>query len=327
MNAYSEYLSAADIGDQRLHPTFCETVGNTSRFRTVALQELRDMAIPEREMVLSPIIPAKGLAMIYAARGVGKTQIGIGASFAVATGGSFLRWRALQPRRVLYIDGEMPMKALQERVNMLAGSGGEMPSPEYFRFLAMDMQELGTSCNLANPEHQKAVEAELRGAELVIFDNLSTLVSAGRENDAESWDAMQAWLLHLRRCGVSVLMIHHAGRGENARGTSKREDVLDTVIYLKRPENYLATEGARFEVHLTKARGIFGQDAEPFEAKLVTLNGSAEWTMRGIQNQEVEQVLDMSNSRMSVRDIAQELSISKSKVSRIQSTLRSEGRL
>jgi hypothetical protein len=38
--------------------------------------------------------------------------------------------------------------------------------------------------------------------------------------------------------------------------------------------------------------------------------------MRGVQDQEVEQVLDMSNSRMSVRDIAQELSISKSKFTR-----------
>ena len=138
---------------------------------------------------------------------------------------------------------------------------------------------------------------------------------------------MQAWLLQLRRRGVSVLMIHHAGRGENARGTSKREDVLDTVIHLKRPEDYTAAEGARFEVHLTKARGIFGQDAEPFETKLETLDGRAEWTMRGVQDQEVEQVLDMSNSRMSVREIAQELSISKSKVSRIQAALRSEGRL
>lgn len=298
-----------------------------SRFKTITFQDLQSMAIPEREMVLSPILPAKGLAMIYAARGVGKTQIGIGASYAVATGGSFLRWRALQPRRVLYIDGEMPQKALQDRINMLASSGVAMPSPDYFRFLAMDGQELGTSCNLADPKDQTAIEAELKGAELVIFDNLSTLVSAGRENDAESWDAMQAWLLHLRRKGVSVLMIHHAGRGENARGTSKREDVLDTVIHLKRPEDYVATEGARFEVHLTKARGIFGQDAEPFEAKLKTLDGRAEWTTRGIQDQEVEQVLDMSNSRMSVRDIAQELSISKSKVSRIQAFLKSEGRL
>lgn len=285
------------------------------------------MAIPEREMVLSPILPAKGLAMIYAARGVGKTQIGIGASYAVATGGSFLQWRSPQPRRVLYIDGEMPQKALQDRINMLASSGGAMPSPDYFRFLTMDGQELGTSCNLADPKDQTAIEAELQGTELVIFDNLSTLVSAGRENDAESWDAMQAWLIHLRRKGVSVLMIHHAGRGENARGTSKREDVLDTVIHLRHPDDYSPEQGARFEVHLKKARGIFGEDAAPFEAKLAVEDGRAVWTTQPLMDMEVEQVLEMAQSNMSVRDIAAELGIGKSKVDRIKARLRAEGRL
>jgi putative DNA primase/helicase len=293
----------------------------------VALQELSQMDLPEREMVLSPILPAKGLAMIYAARGVGKTQIGIGASYAVATGGSFLRWRAVQPRRVLYIDGEMPARALQERINMLAASGEGMPSPDYFRFLPMDLQELGTSCNLANPQDQKAIEAELHGAELLVLDNLSTLVSAGRENDAESWDAMQAWLLQLRRRGVSVLMIHHAGRGENARGTSKREDVLDTVIHLRHPDDYSPEQGARFEVHLWKARGLFGADATPFEARLAVEQGKAVWTTSALRDLEVEQVLDMSQARLSVRNIATELGIGKSKVSRIQAKLKEEGRL
>lgn len=319
VHSFSEYVDMPKV------KTASES--RAPRFRTVSLMDLKQMDLPVREMVLSPIIPAKGLTMVYAARGVGKTQVGIAASYAVATGGQFLRWKAERPRRTLYIDGEMPARALQERVNMLAASGGSMPNPDFFRFLPMDLQELGTSLNLANPEDQKAVEAELEGVELVVFDNLSTLVSAGRENDAESWDAMQAWLLHLRRRGVSVLMIHHAGRGDNARGTSKREDVLDTVIHLKRPEDYMTTEGARFEVHLTKARGVFGEDAAPFEAKLETVAGKALWTMRGIQDHEVEQVLDMSNARVTVRDIAQELGISKSKVSRIQAKLKEDGRL
>jgi hypothetical protein len=325
MNAFDdlEYGSAAELSNDDRGAACAPK----SRFRTMALQELRSLELPEREMVLSPIVPAKGLAMIYAARGVGKTQIGIGASYAVATDGSFLRWRALQPRRVLYIDGEMPARALQDRINVLAPTGGSMPNADYFRFLAMDLQDLGTSCNLANPEDQRGIEAELRGAELVVLDNLSTLVSAGRENDAESWDAMQAWLLHLRRRGVSVLMIHHAGRGDNARGTSKREDVLDTVIHLRHPDDYSPEQGARFEVHLKKARGIFGTDATPFEARLAVEQGKAVWTTSALRDLEVEQVLDMSQARMSVRDIAAELGIGKSKVSRLQVKLKEDGRL
>ena len=54
--------------------------------------------------------------------------------------------------------------------------------------------------------------ASLIGIDLMILDNISTLVSSGRENDAESWNEMQAWLLRLRRQGKTVLLIHHAGR-------------------------------------------------------------------------------------------------------------------
>jgi hypothetical protein len=305
-----------------------EATKSVSQFKTLSLTELFAMRIPDRDLVLSPIIPAKGLAMLFAHRGIGKTFVGLNIAHAVATGGAFLRWKAPHPRGVLYIDGEMPAKALQDRTRLIL-EAGERPAPvlDHFRFLAMDLQELGTGLNLAKAEHQMAVEKELDGVEFLVLDNLSTLVSAGRENDAESWDAMQGWLLNLRRRGVSVLMIHHAGRGENARGTSKREDVLDTVIHLRRPEDYLANEGARFEVHLTKARGIFGDDAAPFEAKLETLDGKATWTTRALPDLEAEQVLELTQARMSVRDIAAEMGIGKSKVARIQARLKEEGRL
>jgi hypothetical protein len=133
----------------------------------------------------------------------------------------------------------MPQELLQERAKaMIAPSACEPPHPDFFRLLSMDRQELGVSLNLALPEHQAAVEAHLGNVDLLILDNISTLVNSGRENDAESWNEMQAWLLRLRRMGKTGLLIHHSGRGGNARGTSKREDVLDTVIQLKHPKDY-----------------------------------------------------------------------------------------
>lgn len=132
--------------------------------------------------------------------------------------------------------------------------------------------------NLASRKCQKLIGAHLDGVDLLVLDNLSTLVNGGPENDAESSIAMQEWPLDLRRRGITVLIVHHAGRAGNARGTSKREDVLDTVIQLKSPPDYDVSDGARFEVHLTKARGVFGADALPFEAKLqLDDEGRAEW--------------------------------------------------
>ena len=49
---------------------------------------------------------------------------------------------------------------------------------------------------------------------------------------------MQNLVLAPRRKSVSVLLVQHAGRSGNAHGTSRHEDVLDTMISLKRPDDY-----------------------------------------------------------------------------------------
>lgn len=297
-------------------------------FTTTSLADFVRLRLPPREHVLSPILPVRGLAMIYAGRGVGKTRIAMGAAYAVASGLDFLRWRALRPRRVLYVDGEMPAELMQERaIALMQAAERHPPDESYFRLLAMDRQPLGSSCNLALPEHQAAVERQLGDTELLVLDNLSTLVNGGRENDAESWNEMQGWLLQLRRRGVTVLLVHHSGRSDNARGTSKREDVLDTVIHLKHPADYEPEQGARFEVHLTKARGIAGDDALPFEAQLTVTDGRDEWFCTTLRDALADKVLELTREKMSVRDIATELGIDKSKVNRLQQRLREEGRL
>ena len=101
---------------------------------------------------------------------------------------------------------------------------------------------------------------------------------------------MQARLLDLRRRGITVLLIHHAGKSGDQRGTSAREDIMDTVISLRRPREYSMAEGARFEVHLTKARGIVGEEAKPFEANLVTEGRSLHWQIKELEDVELEEL-------------------------------------
>src|SRR5262249_2387718 len=82
---------------------------------TLTGAELLRKEFPPPEMILSPWLPEKGLAMIFAERGIGKTWIGLNIAHAVAGGGLFLGWRVPRPRRVVYLDGEMPAAALKER--------------------------------------------------------------------------------------------------------------------------------------------------------------------------------------------------------------------
>jgi hypothetical protein len=49
---------------------------------------------------------------------------------------------------------------------------------------------------------------------------------------------------------------------------SPAPDVPDTPFSLRRPSDHSAAEGARFEVHIEKARRIHGEHVTPFEARL-----------------------------------------------------------
>lgn len=259
-----------------------------ARLKPIDLQELFDLDIKPREMVLHPIIPEKGLVMIYAARGTGKTHVADSIADAVAKGSVFLKWNAPKPRRVLLIDGEMAAADLRDRLRSIVGANAR-PDPGMFQIIAGDLVEDGIG-NLASPKVQADLDPWLDGIELLILDNLSSLTSVIRDNDAESWGPIQEWLLRLRRRGISVLIVHHAGKGGEQRGTSRREDVLDTSISLRRPTDYVATEGARFEVHIEKGRGVHGDHAKPFEAKLEVYGGTAKWTMRDIEDANLSRV-------------------------------------
>jgi putative DNA primase/helicase len=79
---------------------------------------------------------------------------------------------------------------------------------------------------------------------------------------------------------------------------------------------------ARFEVHLGKARGVFGEAAKPFEAKLEVRNGEALWTVKDLQDVEADLVMTMTRDGESVRDIAAATGLSRSKVNRIQTRLK-----
>jgi putative DNA primase/helicase len=292
--------------------------------RPLNLAELLALDVKPRAQLLAPLIPEKGLAMLYAQRGIGKTHMALGMGYAIAAGGTFLRWKAPAPRKVLLLDGEMPLIVLQGRLSSIVSGSDVEALAENFLILAADAFENGLP-NLATAAGQAAIEPLLDSVALLIVDNISTLASNGKDNDAESWSPIQEWLLRLRRRGISVLLIHHAGKGGQQRGTSRREDVLDTVINLRRPSDYNPIEGARFEVHIEKARGAYGDDVKPFEAKLELVDKGATWSTRDLADADLARVIDLAEEGLSIRDIAEETGLTKSTVQRMKKKAEADG--
>lgn len=282
----------------------------------INIDELIGYDFQQREVILAPWLLTQSLAMIYAPRGVGKTHVSLGIAYAVASGGKFLNWQSLKPRGVLFIDGEMPGYALKERMLCIANIA-EQPIGSMLRFITPDLQAKGMP-DLSTREGQQQIEQHITPeTELVIIDNLSTLVRSGRENEAESWQPIQTWSLALRARGKSILFIHHSGKGGQQRGTSRREDVLDTVISLKRPEDYTPEKGAYFEVCFEKARHIYGDAVEGFHAQLISDNTDQQsWAITKASETNLDKVVKLLNSGCKQQQIADQLKLNKGTISR-----------
>jgi putative DNA primase/helicase len=171
--------------------------------------------------------------------------------------------------------------------------------------------------NLSTERGQRAIQPYVQEADLIVLDNLATLAPTGRENETSSWLPLQQWLLELRRQGKSVLMIHHSGKSGQQRGTSAKEDILDTVIALRRPDDYCASEGARFHVFFDKARAVCGDELRPFEARLVARGEGLAWVTQELKDVQQDRIKELDGLGMTVREIAEELGMSKSTVHRL----------
>jgi putative DNA primase/helicase len=286
--------------------------------QAVGFNDFLSLDIPPREMLLGPILPERGLAMLYAPRGVGKSWLSLSIGLAVAGGASLLRWSAPHQRNVLYVDGEMPLVSLQERLKAISfGFGGEI-SNDGFRILAADQIESGI--NLCDEEGQYSLEPLLHDVDLLIVDNLSTLCTTGSESASDAWVPMQNWLLKLRRQGIAVLLVHHAGTNGRQRGTSRREDTLDTVIALRRPEDYSPEQGARFEIYFEKLRHrVDGDGAIPFEASIQADGEEAiRWSWRDLTPPILKRATELFAEGLTVREVATTLRISKSEAGRLR---------
>ena len=103
-------------------------------------------------------------------------------------------------------------------------------------------------------------------------------------------------------------------KGGQQRGTSRREDALDVVLALKKPDDYRPDQGARFEVHFEKARHFSGPDARPFEARMDDTGG---WHVADLSTDpEGDRMAALAASGMTQRAIADEMGLSAATVNR-----------
>ena len=218
----------------------------------VSAAELQSIELPHHPRLLGEWFCEADLGFIFAARGVGKTHLGLAFARALAEGSAIGPWKAKQAVPVLYVDGEMNAEQIRERDAGLTKCDGDLSYLNHELLFARTEKTM----NLARRECQDALTAicQTRGIRVLLLDNLSTLFSGVAENENDDWEKVLPWLLHLRRLNVAVVIIHHAGRnGAHMRGASRREDAAAWVLRLDDALDVATVKrGAKFVSLFTK---------------------------------------------------------------------------
>ena len=295
-----------------------------------AILTLKDFAsrpFEPRENFLNPWLKNKSLIMIYAMRGIGKTHFAFAAVAAVAAGESFGPWQCEKSVPCCYVDAEMAEQDLQERILGAGYHAKDFKSPLYIYSDVFAFQLGLSTVNLFDENWRKSFEEFLKTKQikLVSIDNVSSAAPGADENAKAEWDSINQWLLRLRKMGISVILVHHAGwNDEHSRGTSAREDNLDVVIRLRQPKGYVATDGARFVTNFTKCR-TYAEDKSllsDYEFKLEQgISGYCEWSHCKATVSKKLAVKQMLKQGFEPKAICEEIGVTKGYVSKCKTEL------
>lgn len=290
--------------------------------RALTFDELMALEVKPRAELCGPWLKERTITEVYGWRGAGKSWFGLSLAYAVSAGVSFMRWSVPEPRGVLYVDGEMDLEDIKERFSLIRKSEEKRAGrklPPKLRYLADSHEDIFPNGlpKLSTKEGKALVEANLEGVSLLVLDNLSTLYNSAIENDAESWVETQDWLVSLRRRGISVVFVHHSGKGGQQRGSSKREDVINNVIALKQPEDHQAEDGCAFTLKFEKSRGVKGPAVAPLSALLTEdEDGYLVWALQESKEAKTSRILALKEEGMGIREIARTLGMDPGNVSR-----------
>jgi hypothetical protein len=285
----------------------------------VSADLLEIMEIPPRECLAGTWLRDAGSGFIFAPRGLGKTWFGLHLACCLAEGRDCGPWAIPKACSVLYVDGEMHLDALRERLRALSRAKN---APLHFLSHAKVFEQHAKCLDLALPATQSELTNECmkRRVRVLILDNLSCLFYGMRENDADDWEMIQPWLLELRNKGIAVIIIHHAGKNGVMRGTSKKEGPVTFILSLTATSLGDKVQGAQFISTFLKNREGDPRNAYNEEGPWLwhfAPMGDGRVQVAHNRMDQFDRFIALVNDGLnSCRDIAEEMGVSKGCISK-----------
>lgn len=257
------------------------------------------------------------VGMIVAPRGAGKSTLVLALGISMGYEVNFLGSKPAKKRCVVILDGEMDLHTMQKRLREQSHALKVKTDDKHLKFVSPELFD-GIMPSLSTEEGQREIDEVLGDEWDVLFiDNYSAFSENGRE-DGDSWMPWIKWMLAHKRAGRTVIVIHHAGKNGQQRGTSKHEDALDFSIALKPVPNAEHDGNLRFIFEWKKSRHLSSDKTRPFLVTYAKSSDGYEWTRGNVDDADEKKVAlkKLLAEGVLPAEIAKKLDVAKSTISR-----------
>jgi MarR family. len=290
-----------------------------------SIKDFRTAVVPPKAKVIGDWFQEGDIGYIFAPRGVGKTWFAFDMARAVSDGDKFGPWGVNGARPVLYVDGEVAANHMQNRAHALNLDSERL----YYLNHEILFERYQETVDIGDKVWREAIMevCKQKAIKVVFLDNLSCLSPAVDENDGVSWSSqLLNWVLAMRRLGVAVNFVQHAGRsGDNMRGHSRREDPANWIIRLDKAEHVGPEIGSKFVTVFTKNRNAPERPSD-YEFWYKPEGNKTQLFLNKVSKDDLLLAILRRKQKATQKEMAEELHVNQSTISRMLEDLETDGK-
>jgi KaiC/GvpD/RAD55 family RecA-like ATPase len=187
--------------------------------------QLESLMLTLRDEVyaVDPFLKHPSIVQVYGYTGHGKSWLTLLVLWHLARGQSVGPFTISRPHTVAYVDFENGRSTIAHRMQKFLSSFGT--THKRLKIISPALQQEVAEMNLKEPagltKLQKWIEAT--APEVVVIDTVRSAYPGMQENSAEGWAPMNQLALKLRNAGISVIILHHANKPQDAQTSSGME--------------------------------------------------------------------------------------------------------
>lgn len=249
-----------------------EREARRERFQRFGMAEWLRRAVPAKDYLQGHWLHTTARVLLTADTGVGKSTLALELAFYTSLGLPFLHWPAGRACRVVYLDSEMGVEEVKARLIELEKRTGQASE----NLTVLSLEDFSDAPPLDTEAGHVWLTAILDaiGAELVIIDNLMTVVSGSLKDD-DTWKAVVPLAKQLSARRIGQLWVHHTGwDASRAYGSRTIQWQMSACLHLDRIAD---GDALSFKMSFPKARGKRSDTIAEYAETTITFNGR-EWT-------------------------------------------------